>query len=57
MSIHVGNLDYEVGQNTQTGFFSEYGAVNSVHLRTGKQVESEVWPLYKWEQTPNKSRD
>jgi len=21
-----------------------------------EKVESEVWPLYKWEQTPNKSR-
>jgi len=38
MSIHVGNLDYEVGQMTSNRFFSEYGAVNSVQLPTDRET-------------------
>jgi len=39
MSIYVGNLSYEVGQDdSQTGLLEYHGTVNSVQLPTiGKQ--------------------
>jgi len=46
MSIHVGNLDYEVGQNDLKQVFQNMELLIAFNcLRTGKQVESEVWPL------------
>ncbi len=38
MSIYVGNLSYEVGQDDLKQVFLEYGTVNSVQLPTDRET-------------------
>jgi len=38
MSIYVGNLSYEVGQDDLKQVFSEYGSVKSVQLPTDRET-------------------
>ncbi len=38
MSVYVGNLPYEVGQDDLKQFFLEYGTVNSVQLPTDRET-------------------
>ena len=38
MSIYVGNLDYEIGQEDLTEVFAEYGTVKRVHLPTDRET-------------------
>ena len=38
MSIYVGNLSYEVGQDDLKQAFSEYGSVKSVQLPTDRET-------------------
>ncbi len=38
MSIYVGNLPYDVGQDDLKKVFLEYGAVNSVQLPTDRET-------------------
>lgn len=38
MSIYVGNLSYEVGQDDLKQVFEEYGAVKSVQLPTDRET-------------------
>lgn len=38
MSIYVGNLSYEIGQDDLKQIFLEYGTVNSVQLPTDRET-------------------
>jgi RNA recognition motif-containing protein len=38
MSIYVGNLSYEVTQDTLTAVFAEYGSVKRVQLPTDRET-------------------
>ncbi|CEJ46651.1 RNA recognition motif domain-containing protein [Umezakia ovalisporum] len=38
MSVYVGNLSYEVTQETLTAVFAEYGSVKSVQLPTNRET-------------------
>ncbi len=38
MSIYVGNLSYEVGQDDLKQVFLEYGSVNSIQLPTDRET-------------------
>jgi RNA recognition motif-containing protein len=38
MSIYVGNLSYEVGENDLREVFAEYGTVKSVQLPTDRET-------------------
>lgn len=38
MSIYVGNLSYDVGQDDLKQIFLEYGSVNSVQLPTDRET-------------------
>ena len=38
MSIYVGNLDYEIGQEDLTEVFGEYGTVKRVHLPIDRET-------------------
>ena len=38
MSIYVGNLDYDLGQEDLEEVFSEYGKVTRVHLPTDRET-------------------
>ena len=38
MSVYVGNLSYEVTQNTLSAVFAEYGSVKRVQLPTNRET-------------------
>jgi RNA recognition motif-containing protein len=38
MSVYVGNLSYEVTQDTLTAVFAEYGSVKRVQLPTNRET-------------------
>ena len=38
MSLYVGNLSYEVGQEDLTSVFAEYGSVKRVQLPTDRET-------------------
>ena len=38
MSVYVGNLSYDVTQDTLTEVFEQYGAVKRVHLPTDRET-------------------
>jgi RNA recognition motif-containing protein len=38
MSIYVGNLSYEVGQEDLNEVFAEYGTVKRVHIPTDRET-------------------
>jgi RNA recognition motif-containing protein len=38
MSIYVGNLSYEVGQDDLNEVFAEYGTVKRVHIPTDRET-------------------